>query len=136
MNKRKHKEKHLRSLILILIAIVIFFMAINTSPKQNNMPDADVHLLITMRGWTPDHFEAKVNAPVKIHLMTLAEEANHPDNVHSFVLNETGTEVYVNAGESAFFTITFSKPGVYTFWCITCCGGVLSSNMAGTVLVA
>lgn len=135
MNKKRYnrrRSQYSRSLILIPIMVGIIFILISTLPK---MPDADVHLLITMNGWNPNHFEAKAGVPIRIMVMTLSEEASHPDNIHSFVLKETGTEVYVKAGESIVFTIIFPKPGTYTFWCTTCCGGVNSPNMAGTVTV-
>lgn len=133
--RRGHNYNWLILLPLALLIVAVIWLTLPSSKPPQDMNEADVHLLVTMSGWNPDHFEAKAGVPVRVMLMTLAEESSHSDNIHSFILKETNTAVYVKAGESQIFTITFSKPGTYTFWCTTCCGGVLSPNMAGHITV-
>lgn len=124
-------------LLLIGIgAIFLVWFSMPSSQGPGNMPGADVHLQISMAGWTPGQFTAKAYQPTTVMLMTLASEAPMSDSLHTFVLNETNTKVSVQAGHSATFTVTFPHPGTYTFWCTTCCGGVRSPSMAGRVIVS
>lgn len=110
----------------------MWFTLPSSVPVQN-MAKADAHLQITMGGWNPSHIQAKAGRPLTIMLMTLASEASMSDNVHSFVLAETNTNITVHAGDSRLFTITLPSPGTYTFWCVTCCSGKASSTMAGEI---
>lgn len=135
---RKSQGRRFGWLLLLpigILALLGVWFTLPGSQPATSMSDADVHLLVSMSGWSPDHFEAKAGVPVSVMLMTLPEEASHSDNIHSFILNETNTEVYVKAGNSQVFTIVFPNRGTYTFWCVTCCGGTKSPNMAGSVTV-
>lgn len=116
-----------------VMLLVGYPMLANQAPEE--MSAADVHLTISMAGWSPSQFTAKVGQPTTIMLMTLASEAGMSDNVHTFVLSETATNVHVKAGQSTTFAMTFTHPGTYTFWCTTCCGGTDSPSMAGKVTV-
>jgi plastocyanin len=131
-----HQRKNLLFLASIGIAVVLMvWLSIPSGQAPENMPGADVHLTISMAGWSPAQFAAKDGQPTTVMLMTLASEASMSDNVHTFVLNETHTDVRVFAGQTATFTVTFNHPGTYTFWCTTCCGGTKSPSMAGKVIV-
>jgi plastocyanin len=134
--RREHKGRNLAFLVSIGTAVVLLlWFSMPSGQVQSNMPDADVHLTISMAGWSPAQFAAKAGQPTTVMLMTLASEAGMSDNVHTFILNETNTDVRVLAGQSTTFTITFPHPGTYTFWCTTCCGGTKSPDMAGKVTV-
>lgn len=137
VRRRKSKQKRNLSLLLVIgigvIALIWFSMPSSQVPKE--MVKADAHLLISMSGWNPNQFATKVGQPTTVMLMTLGGEASMSDNIHSFILNETGTRVFVKAGQSTTFSITFPHAGTYTFWCTTCCGGVRSPTMAGKVVV-
>ena len=138
MVKRRRDNRRRNLLLLASIGIVVVLLVWFSMPSSQapaNMPGADIHLTISMAGWSPGQLSAKVGQPTTVMLMTLASEASMSDNVHTFVLNETHTNIRVMAGQSTTFTITFDHPGTYTFWCTTCCGGVNSPTMAGKVTV-
>ncbi|MBI2649116.1 MAG: cupredoxin domain-containing protein [Thaumarchaeota archaeon] len=139
---RKSQGKRFGWLLLLpigILALLGVWFTLPGSQPATNTPDADVHLLVSMSGWNPEHFEARAGVTVRVMLMTLPEEASHSDNIHSFILKETNTEVYVKAGNSQVFTVVFPSPGTYTFWCLTCCNitspSPSASFMSGTVTV-
>ncbi len=121
-----------------LVVLAVWLTLPSNAPVQN-MPQTDAHLRVTMAGWSPNQISAKVGVPLRIMIMTDASERTMGDNVHSFILNATGTHETVKAGNTDVFTVTFQHAGAYTFWCLTCCGvttpSLADAYMSGTVTV-
>ncbi len=144
MVRRLRKKSNTRRNTLLLLPIGVAVVALIWStlpqaPMVDTNGNSGVNLQITMKGWAPDHFEAKVGVPLNVTLSTIASERSMSDSVHSFILNETGTKVFVTAGDTKTFSIVFPHEGTYTFWCLTCCGVTRPSSegayMSGTVTV-
>ena len=67
-------------------------------------------------GWTPANLTATVGQPLRLRLTS-------DDVLHSFVIAQTNlSPVEVKPGEVANVTVTFDRPGTYTFYCDRWCG--------------
>lgn len=79
-------------------------------------------------GWTPDILQAKVGEPLQLSLTS-------DDVVHGFAVGQMDMEaVDVEPGKVTDVTLTFDKPGIYTFFCTRWCG-VNHWRMRGTIEV-
>jgi mono/diheme cytochrome c family protein/plastocyanin len=80
-------------------------------------------------GWSPDTFRAKVSEPLELRLTS-------DDVVHGFAVGQMEMEaVDVLPGKVTDITLTFEKPGTYTFFCTRWCG-VNHWRMRGTIEVS
>lgn len=80
-------------------------------------------------GWNPDTLQAQVGKP--LHLSLTSE-----DVVHGFAVGQMQMKsVDVMPGKVTEFTLTFDKPGTYTFYCTRWCG-VNHWRMRGTIQVS
>jgi len=80
-------------------------------------------------GWTPDVMKTEVGKP--LHLRLTSE-----DVVHGFAVGQMEMEaVNVEPGKVTDVTLTFNKPGIYTFYCTRWCG-VNHWRMRGTIEVS
>ncbi len=80
-------------------------------------------------GWTPDIIKAEVGKPLELRLTS-------DDVMHGFAVGQMEMEpVDVEPGRVTDLTLTFDKPGTYTFFCTHWCG-VNHWRMRGTIEVS
>lgn len=80
-------------------------------------------------GWSPDVLQAEVSEP--LHLRFTSD-----DVVHGFAVGQMEMEaVNIEPGKVTDVTLTFDKPGTYTFFCTRWCG-VNHWRMRGTIEVS
>lgn len=80
-------------------------------------------------GWTPNTLKAKVGRPLELHLTS-------DDVMHGFAVGQIEMEpVDVAPGKVTDVTLTFDKPGIYTFFCTRWCG-LNHWRMRGTIEVS
>ncbi len=80
-------------------------------------------------GWNPDLVQAKVGEPLHLKLTS-------DDVVHGFAVAQTDMQsVDVLPGKVSEVTLTFDKPGRYTFYCTRWCG-LNHWRMRGTIEVS
>ena len=79
-------------------------------------------------GWNPDVIQAEVGKPLRLSLTS-------DDVVHGFAVGQMDMEtVDVEPGKVTNVTLTFDKPGIYTFFCTRWCG-LNHWRMRGTIEV-
>ena len=79
-------------------------------------------------GWSPDVLQAEVGKP--LHLKITSD-----DVVHGFAVGQMDMQsVDILPGKVAGITLTFDKPGIYTFFCTRWCG-LNHWRMRGTIEV-
>ena len=79
-------------------------------------------------GWSPDVIKANVNEPLNLKLTS-------DDVVHGFAIGQMEMQsVDVLPGKVTNLTLTFDKPGIYTFFCTRWCG-LNHWRMRGTIEV-
>jgi mono/diheme cytochrome c family protein/plastocyanin len=67
-------------------------------------------------GWSMDTIQAKVGQPIRLHMTS-------DDVVHGFAIGRSDQPALdINPGEFTDTTLTFDKPGKYTFYCTRWCG--------------
>jgi mono/diheme cytochrome c family protein/plastocyanin len=80
-------------------------------------------------GWTPNTLKAEVGQPLTLHLTS-------DDVMHGFAVGQMDMEsVDVAPGKVTDVTLTFDKPGTYTFFCTRWCG-LNHWRMRGTIEVS
>jgi mono/diheme cytochrome c family protein/plastocyanin len=80
-------------------------------------------------GWTPDVIQAEAGEPLHLRLTS-------DDVVHGFAVGQMEMEaVNIEPGKVTDLTLTFDKPGVYTFYCTRWCG-LNHWRMRGTIEVS
>ncbi len=80
-------------------------------------------------GWNPDVIQANVNEP--LHLRFTSD-----DVVHGFAVGQIEMKgVDILPGKVTDITLTFDKPGIYTFFCTRWCG-LYHWRMRGTIEVS
>lgn len=80
-------------------------------------------------GWSPEVIEAEVGKP--LHLKFTSD-----DVVHGFAVGQMEMEaVTIEPGKVTDVSLTFDKPGIYTYYCTRWCG-VNHWRMRGTIEVA
>jgi len=90
------------------ISFTWWFGRLDTIILHARMPEAG--------GWTPGDLTVAVNQPLRLRLTS-------DDVMHGFAIGQSGQPaVDVKPGEIADITLTFDKPGTYTFYCTRWCG--------------
>ena len=80
-------------------------------------------------GWSPDILRAEVGKPLELHFTS-------DDVVHGFAIGQMNMEpVDIEPGRVSDVTVTFDKPGIYTFFCTRWCG-LNHWRMRGTIEVS
>jgi mono/diheme cytochrome c family protein/plastocyanin len=80
-------------------------------------------------GWNPDVIQAKVGEPLHLKLTS-------DDVVHGFAVGQMDMQsVDILPGKVTDLTLTFDKPGIYTFFCTRWCG-LNHWRMRGTIEVS
>lgn len=80
-------------------------------------------------GWNPDVIQAEVGKP--LHLRLTSDDVMHGFSVGQMKMDA----VDVEPGKVTDVTLTFDKPGIYTFFCTRWCG-VNHWRMRGTIEVS
>jgi len=106
--------------ILLAVSAPLFFWA-RTPLMHARMAD--------IGGWNPDVLRAEVGKPLHLSLTS-------DDVVHGFAVGQMDMQaVDVEPGKVTAVTLTFDKPGIYTFFCTRWCG-VNHWRMRGTIEVS
>ncbi|HET9913470.1 MAG TPA: c-type cytochrome [Anaerolineales bacterium] len=80
-------------------------------------------------GWNPDVLQAEVGKPLRLKMTS-------DDVVHSFAIGQMDmAPIDVEPGKVTDITLTFDKPGTYTFYCTRWCG-LNHWRMRGTIEVS
>ena len=80
-------------------------------------------------GWTPDVLQAQVGEPLHLRLTS-------DDVTHGFAVGQMNMQsVDIEPGKVAEVTLSFDKPGTYTFYCTRWCG-INHWRMRGTIEVS
>jgi mono/diheme cytochrome c family protein/plastocyanin len=119
------KRSELLSRILITVAV---FGAIG-APLYIWTRTPLIHAKVAENGgWSPDIIKANVGEPLHLKLTS-------DDVVHGFAVGQMDMQgVDVLPGKVADVTLTFDKPGIYTFFCTRWCG-LNHWRMRGTIEV-
>ncbi|HSL44855.1 MAG TPA: c-type cytochrome [Anaerolineales bacterium] len=79
-------------------------------------------------GWSREVIQAEVGKPLELHFTS-------DDVVHGFAIGQMDMEpVTIEPGKVSDVTVTFNKPGIYTFFCTRWCG-LNHWRMRGTIEV-
>jgi len=120
------KRSELLSRILITVAILVavgtplFFWARTPIIHAQMAEDG---------GWSPDVIQAAVGKPLHLRLTS-------DDVVHGFAVGQMEMDVVdIEPGKVTDVTLTFDKPGIYTFFCTRWCG-LNHWRMRGTIEVS
>ena len=80
-------------------------------------------------GWSLDVIQAEVGKPLELHFTS-------DDVVHGFAIGQIDMEaVDIEPGKVTDVTVTFDRPGIYTFFCTRWCG-LNHWRMRGTIEVS
>jgi len=120
------KRSELISRFIITIGI---FLAIGV-PLFVWLSTPLIHARISENGgWSPDVIQANINEP--LHLQFTSD-----DVVHGFAVGQMEMDaVDIEPGKVTNITLTFDKPGIYTFYCTRWCG-INHWRMRGTIEVS
>ena len=120
------KRAELLSRLLIIVGLVLAVGA----PLLLWMRTPLIHVSMAEDGgWNPDTLKAEVGKPLELHLTS-------DDVVHGFAVGQMNMEsVDVLPGKVTDLTLTFDKPGSYTFYCTRWCG-LNHWRMRGTIEVS
>lgn len=120
------KRAELLSRLLIIVGLVLavgapLLLWLRTPLIHVNMAEDG--------GWNPGILKAEVGKPLELHLTS-------DDVVHGFAVGQMDMEsVDVMPGKVTDVTLTFDKPGSYTFYCTRWCG-LNHWRMRGTIEVS
>jgi mono/diheme cytochrome c family protein/plastocyanin len=119
------KRSELISRMLITVAIVVAIGA----PLYLWSRTPLIHAQMSENGgWNPDILRAEVGKPVHLKLTS-------DDVMHGFAVGQIDMKgVDVEPGKVTNITLTFDKPGIYTFFCTRWCG-LNHWRMRGTIEV-
>ena len=121
-----NKEWMARFIILVLVIAAII---IPLAAWRSQSPGTLIHgQMAETGGWTPGNLTAEVGKPFHIRLTS-------DDVTHGFAVGQSVIPpVDVKPGEISEVTLTFDKPGKYTFYCTRWCS-VNHWRMRGTIEV-
>ena len=107
------KRSELFARILIIVGVLVTVGTPLYLWKRTHL----VHAQISEEGgWTPDTIRAEVGEP--LHLQFTSD-----DVVHGFAVGQMDMDaVDIEPGKVTDVTLTFDRPGVYTFFCTRWCG--------------
>jgi mono/diheme cytochrome c family protein/plastocyanin len=124
------KRSELLSRILIISGILLVFAVPFMVRVIGAQGIIEIHgRMAESGGWTPSVIQARAGVPLHLRLTS-------DDVMHGFAVGQSNTtEVDVLPGQMTNLTLTFDKPGTYTYYCTRWCG----SNhwrMRGTIEVS
>ena len=123
MMKPEFLSRMILAFLLAIVSLVLFFLRGNTKGV------IDVHARMPEQGgWMPGEITAKVNQPLRLRLES-------DDVTHSFAVGQMEMlPVDLYPGEAQEVSLTFDKPGKYTYYCTRWCG-LNHWRMRGTIEV-
>jgi plastocyanin len=115
--------------LLARIIIVTAIIAVIATPLWIWIHTPLIHAHVAENGgWTPNILQAKVGVPLHLHLTS-------DDVTHGFAVGQQKMQsVDILPGKVTNLTLTFDKPGTYTFYCTRWCG-LNHWRMRGTIEV-
>jgi mono/diheme cytochrome c family protein/plastocyanin len=118
-----------RSELLTRLLITVFSLGVVALPLALWAQTSLIHAsMAESGGWSPDVIRAKVDEP--LHLKFTSD-----DVMHGFAVGQMDmTPVDIEPGKVSETTLTFDKPGIYTFFCTRWCG-LSHWRMRGTIEV-
>ncbi len=119
-----------RSELISRILITVVVLAAVGTPLYIWMHTPLIHAKVAESGgWSPDVIHANAGEPLTLHLTS-------DDVVHGFAVGQMEMQgVDVMPGKVTDLTLTFDKPGIYTFFCTRWCG-LNHWRMRGTIEVS
>ncbi len=123
------KAERFAQLFVIVLAIAAVGVPLLAVLARSNSDAIEIHGTIAENGgWTPNDLTVQVGDPLHLRLTS-------DDVVHGFAIGQSNwPSMDVAPGKWSETTLTFDKPGKYTFYCTRWCG----SNhwrMRGTIEV-
>lgn len=120
-------ERLARGLVLTLLLAVVAAAGWGWWTARHR--GVEVHALMPERGgFHPDHLTVRVGEPLHLRLVS-------DDVVHGFAVGgRSEPEVMLYPGQPQEVTLTFDRPGTYTFYCTVWCGPN-HWRMRGTITV-
>ncbi|HEX7567774.1 MAG TPA: c-type cytochrome [Anaerolineaceae bacterium] len=111
----KHSE--LLSRILVITGILLVLAAPFAARAIGAQGVIEIHgRMAESGGWTPSTIQAKAGVPIHLRLTS-------DDVMHGFAIGQSNTPaVDVLPGQMTEVTLTFDKPGTYTYYCTRWCG--------------
>ncbi len=111
------KRSELLSRILVVTGILLVLAIPFATRKIDAQGVIEIHGQIAESGgWTPSVVQAQVGVPLHLRLTS-------DDVMHSFAVAQSDTPaVDVLPGQMTEITLTFDKPGTYTYYCTRWCG--------------
>lgn len=113
--RRLTGEQAARLLLGSVLVGTTLALAFARTPKNSRPLEISASMPET-GGWTPGNFTVPVGEPLALRLTS-------QDVVHGFAVGQTGwPAVDVEPGRFTSLTLTFARPGTYTFYCTRWCG--------------
>jgi mono/diheme cytochrome c family protein/plastocyanin len=111
------KPSELISRILIITGLLLILAAPIVAREMARTTAVEIHGRIAESGgWTPGTIQAQAGVPLHLRLTS-------DDVVHGFAVGQMDMQaVDVFPGQMTDMTITFNKPGTYTYYCTRWCG--------------
>lgn len=124
------KSSEILSRILVVGGLLIAISAPFVAKLVGAQGTIEMHgRMAESGGWTPDVIQAKTGVP--LHLRLTSE-----DVTHGFAVGQSDIPaVDVLPGKMTDVTLTFDKPGTYTFYCTRWCG-IYHWRMRGKIEVS
>ena len=113
----------------LLMALLVVALPLGILAVRGGETAVTLHATMPEKGgWLPDTLTVQAGIPLELHLIS-------DDVMHGFAVGQTGwPAVDVKPGQMTEVTLTFERPGTYTYYCTRWCG----SNhwrMRGTIEV-
>lgn len=138
------RTRSLRLALLAGLALVVGGIATTMVASRPPAPPVTEGITVQVRGrmgeagFEPMELRVKTGQTVKIKFSSL-DNPLHSDGGgwHEFAIDELGIDWKVGPLSSQVFEFTAPlKPGTYTYYCNTCCGGKENPAMLGKLTVA
>jgi len=119
-----------RSEFITRLIITVFSLGVVALPLALWAQTPLIHAKIAESGgWSPDVLQAKVGQPLRLKFTS-------DDVMHGFAVGQMDMPpVDIEPGKVSETTLTFDKPGIYTFFCTRWCG-LNHWRMRGTIEVS
>jgi plastocyanin len=111
------KKTEILSRFLVVIGLLIVFAVPFVARVLGTQGIIEIHgRMAEAGGWTPSTIQAQVGVPLRLRLTS-------DDVIHGFAIGQNDMPaVDVLPGKMTDVTITFDKPGTYTYYCTRWCG--------------
>ena len=118
-----------RALLVLAAGMPAVLLGVRTYERQRSPSVVEVRgRMASEGGWEPGEIVTGVEEPLRLRLVS-------DDVVHGFGVGKTAVEaVDMYPGVPRNLTLTFDRPGIYTYYCTRWCG-VNHWRMRGTIVV-